>query len=368
MITQKDIVEFISTLYRKRYATAAPPELLSKWSKLSNAEIEKNLNGLFAHWGYTSQQGEFEINEFLAKRMRTTETPISKKYVSTVAPQKKKFNATYLIFIALLAVGAYVGYKYLSYSNLKMVYCLTDNVTLRTADGEKIGRMDLFPKDRDGVASYGKLLAADNEAVSVKFPDLKTGIMVRELFIKNDFWSYLIGVKSSTAFAASSYLTESKEEFELFKSVFKNLQQNKRENAQLKFVYRKIIVGCLRISNLSDRHIVLPCSGQYDKSFDGILKHKLDGEKYQIIAKLSDNNYYHFIGNASDNAFAKIRPLETTLYGLINNNVLDEDVVFKTSNGTTYLYGCSGEAKEYKSIPMSETNKQIKDFEWFFSF
>ena len=133
-------------------------------------------------------------------------------------------------------------------------------------------------------------------------------------------------------------------------------------------MYRKIIVGCLRISNQLDRYITLPCDGQYSKTYDGIVRIDLADDKYQLIAQLNDDVYYHFIGNARENTFAKIRRVESNLFGLIDNNALAEDVLFKTESGSTFLYNCDGEAKGYEATRMGDDNKQIKDFEWFYSF
>lgn len=363
MITQKDIVEFISTLYKKRYSEAAPADLLNKWSQLSNADIDKNLNELFAHWGYTKQQGDYEINEFL--ETRNAPAVISNQ---TTLASKRRFPFGYMLFVLLLMGIGYVLYEYVGYRNLGTVYCLTDNVTLRMADGTKVGRMDLFPKKSTELASFGKLIAASEKAVSMKFPDLNKKIMVRELFLKEDFLSYLLGDKSERVFAASAFLTESKQEYKLFKSVFKNLPLNKNENAQLKFAYRKVIVGCLRISNRLSAYIDLPCDGEYDKQYKGILYVDLKDSKYQIIAKLNDGKYYHFIGNSRDNEFAKIRTVETKIFDIISFDILSKDALFKNIDGTTYIYGCNEEDKHYKSSIISADNPQIKNFYWYYTF
>lgn len=365
MITQQNIVSFISTLYQKKYGTPAPADLLNKWSLLSQEDIDKNLAELFTHWGYPTNQGQEEINSFL----ETRNAPLTSEEIEpTISKKKRRFPFGYILFVIMLAGIGYVLYEYIGYSNMRTVYCLTDNVSLRLADGTKVGRMDLFPKKSTALVSFGKLVATNDEAISMKFPDIENEIMVRELLLKADFVSYLLGDKSERAFASTAYLTESKEEYKLFKSVFKNLQQNKGENAKLKFVHRKVIVGCLRISNRTNARIKLPCDGVYDKKYDGIIRVDLKDEKYQIIAKLNDGKYYHFIGNARDNEFAKIRTVETKIFDIISFDILSKDALFKNIDGTTFLYDCQGVDKKYKSSIISTENPQIKNFYWYYPF
>lgn len=365
MINEQNIVAFISTLYQKKYGEPAPADLLNKWSRLSNREIEINLHELFNHWGYSKDQAQTEINNFLA-----TQNSAHKQVVESKSHDKKKlkFPFGYILFVLLLAGIGYVLYEYNGYKNLGTVYCLTDNVTLRMADGTKVGRMDLFPRKKNDIASFGKLIAASDQPILKKFPDLKSEILVRELFLKNDFISYLLGNKNERVFASNAYLTESKQEYQLFKSVFKDLQKNKRENAKLKFVYRKVIVGCLRISNKLNAHITLPCDGIYDKKYEGLLRVNLKQGKYQVIAKLNDGKYYHFIGNARDNEFAKIRTVETKILDIISYDILSKDVLFRNIGGTIYLYSCDGEDKHYKSSIMNAENPQIRNFFWYYPF
>ena len=372
MITKDNIQDFISTLYQKRKGEPAPPELLNRWSHLSNVEIEKNLKELFKHWNYTEEQGQKEISQFLIakKKRKSEEKNVTPTRVERVPASKKKrrFPIGYILFILLLGGLGYIGYEYIGYSNLRTVYCLTDNVSLRMADGTKVGRMDLFPKSTSDYTSFGKLLAVDEQPISKKFPDLKNEILVRELMLKEDFISYILGDKSERVYAANAYLTESKQEYKLFKSVFKDVQKNKRENAKLKFVFRKVIVGCLRISNQLNASIKLPCDGVYSKEYDGIIKVDLKDNKYQVIAKLNDGKYYHFIGNTRDNEFAKIRTVETKIYDIISFDILSKDVLFKNVSGLTYLYSCDGESKNYKSSIVSKENPQIKNFFWYYPF
>lgn len=362
MIKKENIVAFISTLYEKRYDTPVPAELLNKWSNLDNAEIEKNLQALFAHWGFTPQQGQREIDDFLKTRVQSGITPHD--FVPTPTKKKRRFPLPYILFIALLAGGAYVAYQYMQYSNLKTVYCLTDNVTLRLEDGKKVGRMDLFEGMHNDVTSYTKLLATDNGTVLKKFPDLKKEIAVRELYLLDNFWIYLKGGKGAKAYASSAYLTESKQEFELFKSVFKNVAQNRTENAKLRFAYRKVIVGCLRISKQTERKVELPCDGSYAKNLDGICCIDLGKGKYQAIAKLNDGKYYHFVGNTKSNEFAKIKVVQT-MFEFLPNSEMNNDFLFKVNRQTAALYDCDGKSQHLYSEAISETNPQIKNFEWF---
>lgn len=364
MITKENIVAFISTLYKKRYDAPAPPDLLNKWSNLEQGEIDKNLQALFAHWGFTPQQGQYEIDDFIKSRIQSGTAPVN-PIKPIGAKSKRRFSLGYIIFLVAIAVSAYVVYQYVSYKNLEPVYCLTDNVSLRLENGKKVGRLDLYERSNINGVSYTKLLKANQEPILKKFPDLDHSIEVVELYLENNFWQYLLGSQGSKAYASSKFLTTSKQEHDLFQKVFVNVAQNAKENASLQFVYRKTIIGCLRISDQNNRVISLSCNGKYSSNLSSIAKIDLGQGKYQVLAKLDDGKYYSFVGNVRDNEFAKIKEISTVLWDPVPTGNLEGNVLFKVIDNMATVFNCNGENQNYYSIPISESNKQIKHFEWF---
>ncbi|MFM2191462.1 MAG: hypothetical protein RLZZ118_419, partial [Bacteroidota bacterium] len=65
MITKNNIIPFISYLFFQKNKTVAPQALLDKWAAVPEAEIAVQLQNLFTHWQYTTQQQEQTIQQFL---------------------------------------------------------------------------------------------------------------------------------------------------------------------------------------------------------------------------------------------------------------------------------------------------------------
>src|SRR6218665_2367943 len=71
-ITQNNVADFITFLFKKRKGQEPPAQLLDGWRALSNDEIAAQLNGLFQSWGLTEEDKRMEINAFFKETLFTT--------------------------------------------------------------------------------------------------------------------------------------------------------------------------------------------------------------------------------------------------------------------------------------------------------
>lgn len=357
MIAKEHIVEFIAYLYKRRYNENAPAQLLQKWSALNETEIDDNLKQLFASWQYTPAMIDNELHTFNQGR-----NIYYHEYETTITPStKRKIPWVFIFFIALLCFTAFIGYKYIHFSKLKYIYCLTDNVSIRDAQGNKLGRMDLFVSENDVVKSYDKLIYIGEEK-NYKFPDLKNPIAVQEVMLTNSFIDFILHKNNTTGYVASAYLTKSAEEFKLFKSVFVDLKKNQIENNRLSFNFRRTIVGCLRISDKKNMAVELPCNGSYDKEFNGIVTVDLGDGKYQVIARMDNKKYYSFIGNPSKSEYAEIKALPINYLGMYETD-LKGNYLLKKEGAQYVLYECDAKKTAYTS-ESSASNKEVLNFNY----
>jgi hypothetical protein len=109
MITTKNIKAYIDFLYRKRYGSAAPQELVAKWSTVQPHQLHENLQKLYEHWalsGSAAKIYEEQFIEFLnpiqneSDKATTANTPIVESStidtttVNSATNGQTSFNAT----------------------------------------------------------------------------------------------------------------------------------------------------------------------------------------------------------------------------------------------------------------------------------
>lgn len=317
-ITKNNIGDFITFLYKKRKGEEAPAELIQRWKGLSNDEIAFHLSGLFHSWGLTDEDKRMEINAFFKETLFPPKTQQPPKVVPVAVPQqsvpafqqKKKRKWPVIVIVSVLLIaGIYLGYQYTAYASMKYIYTITDNVLVRNESKEVIARMDLY-EVKSNIPSFQKLKAVDKEIHyrSIDNSD-KTYPCRKVLLQEGSFWSYLFNKKSDIGYVNTNYVVDNVTEFNLYQTAFKEVKNNKAENADLKAIYRKIIIGSMSLDpSIEDKYIALHSNGLSKATTDatyGIIKQTIkESVKYVIIAGLSDGFYYSFEGDIQTNDFS----------------------------------------------------------------
>jgi hypothetical protein len=129
MITTENIKAYIDFLYRKRYGSAAPQELVAKWSTVQAHQLSENLQKLYEHWALSndaSRTYEQQFIEFLnPKQEPITAKPETKttivdnatidtatKYMPTTSSSNSKSALPAIIAVCLVCIGAGYAYNY----------------------------------------------------------------------------------------------------------------------------------------------------------------------------------------------------------------------------------------------------------------
>ena len=331
MITKNNIIPFISYLFFQKNKTVAPQALLDKWAAVPEAEIAVQLQNLYTHWHYTTQQQEQTIQQFLLQNKSGVIPPSPKNSQSVypssphpIVPQNPKKSYTGLIFLALFIPLAYVTYQFYLFNNLKNVYAITNNLSVRNDSNVVIGRMDLQPPTKVNVHSFESLKAVDDNIYERTIDNTGKPKKHRKVMIgAGNFVQFILKSNENIAFVNANFITDSKQEFEQYKSVFGQL--NAEEANQLELRFRKVIIGSLGYDeNLQGKYIMNACassSKDVRKKMTSILKQEIIANtRFAVIARLSDGYYYRFFGDLAENSFAKPKKI-----GIVENPESDAD-------------------------------------------
>lgn len=393
-INNGNIVDFINYLFWKRKNEAAPNELLDSWRGLSDADIEQHLQVLFQNWGYDNAAQEQEIDHFLQSKNTANpdddfiieeeispspKTPIydipqrptykepqyQEEYSNNYEQQEPKKSYAGIIIssilILLLVAAGYFLFQFVQYKNLNLVYVLTDNVAVRDVNGKLIARMDVYGNQANN--SYSYLRALDNKDYEIGV-DGKTYDYRKVLLDSINFMDYLFHRKESTSFVNTNFVTNNKNDFKKYREVFKNINNNQKENSKLTSAYRKIIIGSLsEDSKFNGLYLENTCNSN-DKSLSSIIQYQIPGSSVQVVvAKLSDGQYYMLSGNNDSQVYEapQIVYFKTPFVSDMKP-LKDQDFIFKQNNNSYFLYKCNGSDTEYYAV-MDGAGK-IKYFKW----
>ncbi|KAA5533442.1 hypothetical protein F0919_12950 [Taibaiella lutea] len=374
-INKNNIADFIRYLFRKRKGTEPPQALLDGWSALSNDEIATQLSGLFQSWGLTDEDKRMEINSFLKDYLFTPKPAPVKRPAVIVAPpsdtmqqnqpvfKKKKSNKMLVRYgtAVLLILLCFLGYKYIAFKNTKYLYTITDNVSIRNDDNRIVARMDLFPV-QGSTPSFQKLKAQDDEIYYKSIDNSGQLFPFRKVLLKEDnFITYLFGQNKETGYVNTNYVVDNVKEFDLYQTAFKEVKNNKDENADLKAIYRKIIIGSMSIdASTGEKYISLHTNNLPRSAVNatyGIVKQSIKTNvKYNIIAGLSDGYYYSFVGDIQNNEY--VAPQKIMMIDADGESKpMTGAYRFINQDGRIVLYDCLTNAvTNYKSQKNSDGN------------
>jgi len=377
-INKSNIAGFITYLFRKRKGTEPPQALLDGWAALSNEEIADQLSGLFHSWGLTDEDKRTEINAYLKETLFTPKPPVTPRPATVVVPPaansyaatepapKKKNKVLKTSAIILLAlILAFLGYKYAAFKNTRYLYTITDNVSIRDEQNQVVARMDLFPQP-GATPSFQKLKALDDEIYYKSIDNSGQLFPFRKVLLKEgNFISYLFNRNKEIGYVNTNYVVDNVKEFDLYQTAFKEVKNNKEENADLKAIYRKIVIGCMSMAPAMEQKYIALHTNSIPKSAVnatyGVIKQMLKNNvKYNIIAGLSDGNYYSFIGDIQNNEYtAPQKILLTDADG--ESKPMAGSYRFINRDGRIVLYDCmTNSVTNYKS--QKDANGNIASF------
>lgn len=378
-INKSNIADFIRYLFKKRKGTEPPQPLLDSWATLSNDEIAAQLSGLFQSWNLTDEDKRMEINAFLKESLFTPKPAAPQTKTTVVVPpsnptttipsfeqKKKKGSVAFRIgAVALVIILAFLGYKYVAFKNTKYLYTITDNVSIRNDNNEVVARMDLFPA-QGATPSFQKLKALDNEIYYKSIDNSGQLFPFRKVLLKEgSFLSYLFNQNKEVGYVNTNYVVDNVKEFDLYQVAFKEVKNNKEENADLKAIYRKIIIGSMSLDPGTEQKFITLHTNSIPKSAVnatyGIIKQSIKTNvKYNIIAGLSDGSYYSFIGDIQNNEYTapqKIMMIDADG----ESKPMAGSYRFINKDGRIALYDCmTNSVTDYKS--QKDANGNISSF------
>lgn len=408
-IHTSNIAQFIKYLFWKRKGAMPSQELIDSWTSLNNEEIQLHLKNLFSTWGLSEEEMNQEIQKFIHSQRPTNPTtemdpnldafepnermnlhtgkvvyeppvypnspsqprtePLEPESTKEERWQREPENDVFLedhedigkggsrivskilLFLLALGLGAggFYGYKYYQFQNLKRIYVLTDNVSVRNANGELVGRMDMVPNAK--LSSFSSLRVLDDK----DYPIVVDGAEYdyRKVILDSiGFNDFLWNKEEVAAYVNSNYVTDDESDFQIYKNVFKDIFNNAKENKALNSAYRKVIVRSILMRNdLRNDYLLNPCATN-DKSLSGILKYQVAGSKTLVVlAKLSDGKYYIFSGNNETGMYEV--PKEVQLknpYSEELESLPRQDYLFKKNGDQFLLYSCKGERTPYFTV------------------
>ncbi len=368
-ITGKNITAIIEFLYEKRLNQKASAEVLQSWSNLSDDEAKLHLTQLFQSWGFSADQIIDELNDFAAHQNAQQQSiPSAASYAASnerqtpaqnyppannnatnkgaayISSTPKKSKAwIWILLLPLLAIGGYALIKFQSFKNLKYLYVTTDNVSIRNHEGKNIGRMDIFA-DNNSV-SFLRTTDANSYPITV---DNNVYQCRRVVFDSTTFLSYLLNKPEAFGYVNENYVIDDKENFIIYRNVFKAINNVKNENTSLTSPFRKVIVGSLRQNPSLENLFIQNTCGNRDKNLSALIKHKTPKGIHQVVALMSDGNYYVFSGNPQTQEYTAPRPFE--YQNALDNSMrpfANENILFKYINKSYFLYSCDGSSRDY---------------------
>lgn len=372
-VNGQNVLDIIKYLYKKRLQQTPEASVLESWSNLDDDAAKLHLHQLFQNWKYSEDQMEQELAGFFAEQTNSdpitnfsspeNKTPqqtiatstlsyeqdqakqnqTSSNSTQTIGGQKSSKSTLWLLLLVpILALAGYVLYQFHNFKNLKYLYVTTDNVSIRDVDGTNIGRMDIFASKN----SVSFLRTTDKKTYPILIGN-KQYECRQVVFDSTSFADFLFKKPSAFGYVNENYVIDDKENFILYRNVFKSVNTIASENNSLISAYRKVIIGSIKQNaSLESLYIRIPCTDK-DKTTSSIVKLAKDN-LYQVVAMLSDGKYYIFAGDPKSESYEAPReltykrPSDEAMISFANENLL-----FKQVQQAFYLFDCKGTALDY---------------------
>ncbi len=378
-IAQNNIAEFITFLYKKRKNIAPPAALLEGWKALSNEEIAVQLDGLFASWGLGEVEKKQEINAFFKETLFTPKPQAAPKMPPPPPPRQQPVmpvprnkpgkwkRGIWVLAVIVLLLAGYTGIQYMSYARARYIYTITDNVSVRNEEKEIVARLDLF-EVKSNIPSYQKMKAIDDKIYYRGIDNTDKTYPCRKVLLQEgNFMAYLFNRPGQFGYVNTNYVVDNVKEFNLYQTAFKEIKTNKAENADLKALYRKIIIGSMSLdAGMENKYIAIHAAGiprsALDATFAVIKQPVTENVKYVIIAGMSDGYYYSFEGDIKSNNF--IAPQKIMVINAEGQTEpLSGNYRFMNKDGNIVLYDCIRAATtNYEA--KKDANGKITAFEY----
>lgn len=383
-IVQNNIADFITFLFKKRKNQVPPAQLLEGWKALSNEEIAVQLDGLFASWGLGETEKKQEINAFFKETLFTPKvnTPAPPPVLPPPPPpvqtrqqvalpqsrgSSKKKRSLWIASGIFVLLALYTGYQYMNYSRASYIYTITDNVSVRNEAKEIVARLDLF-EVKSNIPSYQKMKAVDDRIYYRAIDNTDKTYPCRKVLLQeSSFLSYLFNRPGLFGYVNTNYVVDNVKEFNLYQTAFKEVKTNKSENADLKALYRKIIIGSMSLDgDMENKYISIHAGGiprsVLDATFAVIKQPVVENVKYVIIAGMSDGYYYSFEGDIKNNNFSP--PQKIMVINTEGQTVaLSGNYRFMNKDNKIILYDCITNAPtNYEA--KKDANGKITAFEY----
>ena len=204
--------------------------------------------------------------------------------------------------------------------------------------------MDLFEAS-GSTPSFQKLRAVDDKIYQRSIDNTDKVYPCRKVLLSDvNFFRYLFGAGKEAGYVNTNYVVDNVKEFNLYQNAFKEVKNNKAENADLKAIYRKIIIGSMSLDPaMENRYITLHTADIPRSAAEatyGIIKQNITNNvKYILIAGLSDGYYYSFEGDVQSNDFSA--PQKIMLVNDQGEKPLTGNYRFMKRDGKIILYDCT---------------------------
>lgn len=367
-VNGRNITGIIKYLYEKRLNQAASEEVLQSWTNLTDPEARMHLNQLFQTWGYTQEQIDDELKQYFSgtngSNVSTPPAPPAGNtpppqqqapaYTTQQAPprqpvQQKKSRSNswiWILLLPLLAAGGYVLYKFQQFKNLHYLYVTTDNVSIRDHEGNNIGRMDIFAANH----SVSFLRTTDINTYPIKVGD-NVYQCRKVLFDSTAFTDYLFNKPAAFGYVNENYVIDDKDNFIVYRNVFQVINGIKNENASLTSPFRKTIVGSIRQNPAMKELYIMNACNNGDKTYDALITNKNKNEVHQVVALMSDGNYYIFSGNPTKQEYEAPKPFQYKVPGADQLSPYQNDnFLFRYVNKTYFIFDCNGTPRDYYTV------------------
>ena len=365
-INQTNIKAFITYLYKSYVGRSPNNDELESWQGLDTQDIQIYLDQLYENWQFSKDKIEqvkldFQKAQFNEDSQREHVSPATPSFdeqesegqmndvdfypETSTSHNKTKRIIVWLLMAPIILISAFLLFKYSKYKNLNFLYVTTDNVAIRDKEGKTIGRMDIFASESNNSVSFLRTSGTQTYPIIV---NNKTYQCRQVLTDSTSFGDYLFNRSDAFAYVNENYVIDNKDDFIIYRNVFKAIINTPNEGSALTAKYKNTIIGSMKKQKELLQYFVTNSCDNTSKSFTSILKYKTNDNLYQVIAQLSNGKYYVFSGNPDKDTYYEPR---TFNYKVSGSNEFypceNENLLFKFDNNSFFIFDCAKNPREY---------------------